>query len=312
MRACVVEARGVTKHFGPIAAVTDLTLDVPAGASFAVVGPNGAGKTTLFSLIAGFLRPSRGAVTVFGFSAGSARLAGRISILPQDARLLPHVPIAVQLRFHARLLGYTTPEAVGEANRVLELVGLSDVGGREPRMLSHGMTKRVALAQALLGSPSLLLLDEPTAGLDPAAARTVRDVLRGLRGRATVLVASHNLAELEDVCSEIAILDAGKLIEQAPLGEFLQRDACLSVTLDDAAVLETQALSALPGVRHVDVRARLGEHRVTVYLETDADVGEMQMMLLQWFADRHVVPRAMHRGRSLEERVLEVTSPRAG
>src|SRR5262245_11631464 len=169
-----VRIEDLTKAFGRTVALDGVTFDIPSNSIFGLVGPNGAGKTTLFSLAAGFLKPDRGWVEVLGIDVESiSQLRGRLSILPQDALFQANVPILEQLIFFGRLTGLSYEGAREEALQSLQIVGLGEVTRKNPRVLSHGMAKRLGIAQAFLGAPEVIILDEPTSGLDPANARSI-------------------------------------------------------------------------------------------------------------------------------------------
>lgn len=193
----LIVTRNLTKRYGSKTALDDVSLQVEAGAPVALVGPNGAGKTTLMSLMCGYIQPDGGSLEILGHVPGSRQLLGKVCALPQDALLDPNFSVGEQLSFFASLQGFSAKDARREAERVLELVELKDAARHKPTALSHGMGKRVAIAQALIGTPQLVLLDEPTAGLDPANARAVRELISHASEQTTFLISSHNLEELE-------------------------------------------------------------------------------------------------------------------
>ncbi len=235
---------GVTKRYGRTVALAGLDLDVPRGALMGLVGPNGAGKTTLFGVVSGTVRADAGSVDVLGEGAfDPSRHAGRVTVLPQDCELNPHSSARQLLTFYARLQGATRARALREADRVLELVRLSDRAEARVRQLSHGMRRRLAVAQALLGEPELVLLDEPTGGLDPHLVVEMREVLREQRGERTLVVSSHILADLEQTCDHVAFVEAGRVIESGPVDEVTRRGGVLRVRL--AAPIELGALDEL-------------------------------------------------------------------
>ncbi|MHC4819586.1 MAG: ABC transporter ATP-binding protein, partial [Planctomycetota bacterium] len=246
-----VTIRGVTKVFGTVQALNNVSFDVPAQSLFGLLGPNGAGKTTLFSIAAHFLMPNQGSVEVLGIDVRRiSELQGRLTILPQDALFQRNVPIVEQLAFFRMLDGRTRKDAEADARRTLELVGLGEYIQRRVHALSHGMIKRLGLAQAFLGEPEVVLLDEPTSGLDPANARQIRNLIRQLHEkRATVIVSSHNLAEIQELCDHVAILDEGRLVACASVDEITRSgrkvELRLSRPLNDA---EIEGLLRLPGV----------------------------------------------------------------
>jgi ABC-type multidrug transport system ATPase subunit len=292
MSAILVE--DLTKAYGRQLALDGVSFEVPAGCVFGLLGPNGAGKTTLFSLVAGFLFPTRGRVAV----------TGKLAILPQDALFQANVPVLDQLVFFGELGGMSRDDARADAMRALELVGLADAARKNPRILSHGMAKRLGVAQALLGAPEVVLLDEPTAGLDPAHAKDMRDLIRKRKPGVTYVVSSHNLAEIEDMCSHVAILDRGKLVLAGEVAALT--DAGKIARLVFARALTSQEEAIVKGAPDVkSVRAGGGEHELVVELagEVEPAVAEIVKRL----AGAGIVPRAVERGESLESRFLQLT-----
>lgn len=210
----LISCQNLNKSFGSKQALKNVSFELNTGETTALVGPNGAGKTTLFSILCNYLVPTSGDVTIFCEKPGSNKLLGKVGALPQDAQLDPRFAIKHQLELYAKLQGFSKSEAKDECLRVLELVGLSDVLNERPSALSHGMSKRVSIAQALIGSPQLVMLDEPTAGLDPANARNIRQLVMDLSGEASFIISSHNLEELERLCSTVLLLEQGELSQQ--------------------------------------------------------------------------------------------------
>ncbi|KGJ88713.1 ABC transporter ATP-binding protein [Thalassotalea sp. ND16A] len=215
--SCLIKAQQLNKFFGSNHALCDVDFEIERGGPVALVGPNGAGKTTLFSILCGYLKPSSGSVTVFGEQPASHKNLSRLSALPQDAQLDPRFAIAQQLSFYAQLQGFSKREAHIEAERTLELVGLSEVLTEKPGSLSHGMRKRVTIAQALIGAPEIVMLDEATAGLDPKHAREVRELVATLSSDITFILSSHDLSELERLCDQVLYLDLGHLQQHQSL-----------------------------------------------------------------------------------------------
>jgi ABC-type multidrug transport system ATPase subunit len=240
--------QGISKNFGSVRALNDVSLEVPAHSIYGVLGPNGAGKTTLFSILTGFVLPAAGRVEVLGTDRLD-QVHGRLSILPQDALFQSNIPIIDQLSFFLTLMGWERAEAEQEVLRVLELVRLSDVVFREAATLSHGMYKRLALAQAFLGKPEVIILDEPTAGLDWKSAEGVREAIKRLQQDATVLVSSHDLEEMHELCDHVAILDKGELVASGPIEEIAGGAYIVKVQFGrDATDAEVEKLRAVAGV----------------------------------------------------------------
>ncbi len=303
---------GLCKSYGAIQALHELALEVAPGRIFGVVGPNGAGKTTLFSIIAGFLAADRGHVEVAGqrMAPGSPPPKGALGILPQDAGFLPGLDLGMLLVHYGELQGLARARARSEAERVLAMVGLSEVYGRKAKTLSHGMHKRVGIAQAFIGDPPLVILDEPTAGLDPHSAREIRALLREVHGRHTVIVSSHNLAEVEDLCHEIAIVDRGRLVRQDSIAGVIG-DANLIVFRLARPPSESE-LAHLRGLAFVaDVRWSTEDDRLRVGFDAARiPPGPAARELVGALVDIGVPFVEMQVGKSLEERFLEETRGR--
>lgn len=210
----VVEMLGVCKCYGSHMAVDGLNLRVPAGSIYGLLGPNGAGKTTTLKLITGLLRPGRGEIRLFGEPWRRAALA-RVGALIETPALYGNLTGAENLEVHRRLLGLPRQRI----NEVLAQVGLLDAAGKKAGAYSLGMKQRLGIAIALLGSPELLILDEPTNGLDPIGIQEMRELIRSLHAQGiTLIVSSHILPEVQQVVTHIGIISGGRLHYQGPWG----------------------------------------------------------------------------------------------
>jgi ABC-2 type transport system ATP-binding protein len=230
----VISVEDVSKSFGRRAALERATFAVEAGAFVGLVGPNGAGKTTALRIVVGFLDADRGRVVIDGVAVeGDPRRAqARIGYLPEAAPLPPDARVAAYLRWRARLKGVARTDAGAAAERAMAQAQITDVGGRVIATLSKGYRQRVGLADALVADPPVLVLDEPQSGLDPVQVRELRAVLAGLSGTRTILVASHNVVELEALAARIVLVAAGRVIaDDTPAA--LRGDAA---TLEDAVI----------------------------------------------------------------------------
>ena len=205
----MLRADGLTKRFDTRIAVEDVSFDVAGGEVLGVLGPNGAGKTTTLRMLAGLIAPTRGAVTLGGETltpASAGRLRGRVGFLTESPGLWDTLTVRENLTVVARLYALPDPRAAVDA--VLDAMAIASRADDTAARLSKGLRQRVAIARALVHQPSVVLLDEPTAGLDPASARAVRQLLDTLRARgAAVVFCSHNLGEVEQVSDRIAVLD---------------------------------------------------------------------------------------------------------
>ena len=341
-----IRVTNLTKLFGVTVALDKVTLDVPKGALYGLIGPNGAGKTTLFSLIAGFLKPTEGEIEVLDINVEEiSRLQGRLSILPQDALFQSNVPIIDQLNFFGRLLDYSKEEALERSIRALSIVGLGEQARKNPHALSHGMSKRLGIAQAFLGDPEVVLLDEPTAGLDPGNAHAIRQLIQKLhKEEKTVVVSSHNLKEIQQICTHFAIIDRGVLRQDGRMDNLVRADTIVRMTFArDLRGEEIQAVRSVPGVKSI-ASEREGEYIIHLDVgkggedapvpvakratsSTDSATEPMTPIIggdddLEMPTDREsvisaivktlltygLVPRSVTEGASLESRFLEITS----
>jgi len=232
--ALALELKGVVKRYGAKTALVGLDLKVPRGSIFGLVGANGAGKTTTFSIISGFLSSDEGTVDLLGEGPFEAsRHRGRVTILPQDSALGRDMPVAEQLFYFARLQGLSRKEARESVSHILKVVDLESRARERVRMLSHGMMRRMGIAQCFLGSPELVLLDEPTNGLDPRQANQIRAFIAAGRGARTVVVSSHNLNEIEHLCDHIALIDQGRVVRSGTVAEITGRQGEIRIGLGE-------------------------------------------------------------------------------
>ena len=242
----IVKLEHVSKTFGGVKAVQDLSLSLRQGEIFGFLGTNGAGKTTTLKMLLGFFAPDPGGrLSVFGASPSDPATRRRIGFMPETAYYYPFLTARELLRFYGGLCGLDAKTVRGRSEKLIERVGLSAAADRPLKTYSKGMLQRAGIAQALLGDPDLLVLDEPLTGLDPLARIHFRDLLLELKGKGkTILFSSHDLSEAELICDRVAILKDGKCLVQDKLsaiagdgGQNLERAflACLSRPADAAA-----------------------------------------------------------------------------
>ena len=238
----------LVKRYGARRALDGLTLSVPRFAVLGLVGPNGAGKTTWMMSVAGFLHLSSGTVNLLGSGPFDADVhRGRITILPQDSEL-PLESHPLELLVHYGLLqGLTQQEATRSAQAMLTEVHLGDRLNAPIRSLSHGMRKRVMIAQCFIGFPEVVLLDEPLSGLDPREVAHMRAFLTRRRGRQTIVISSHNLHDIEVMCDHIAFVEKGRTIRFATLEEVIGTDSSLVYGLTSEPGNLDALSAAVPG-----------------------------------------------------------------
>jgi ABC-2 type transport system ATP-binding protein len=309
-----VRLRRVTKRFGSKAAVDSVSLTIAKGSVYGLIGPNGAGKTTTFSMVAGYLRPTEGSVEVLGFVPTAVdELRARVGVLPQDALLPASDEVGEFLVHLARLQAIPFNEAVAASRRALADVQGGDWWRQRCGSLSHGMAKRVALAQAFLGDPALVLLDEPTAGLDPRVAWEVRQFIQSKRGRSTIVISSHNLQELEQICDAAAILDRGRVIAAGGMAELTASNDEIRVQVargtgrgSGAGAVPIQVLRDLPAVKTLDYDDE-GFELVVQFDCKRADAETVIGQVLSALLGNQVRISGVTKGRGLEQRVMDLT-----
>jgi ABC-2 type transport system ATP-binding protein len=223
--APLIDVRGLGRSYGSLVAVKDISFSVGRGEIVGFLGPNGAGKSTTLRMIVGYLGPSTGSVRVNGFDVVEQPLLARkaMGYMPETAPLYPEMRVHEYLVFRARLKAILPPEQRGHIDQVVQKAGVGEVLRALIGTLSRGYRQRVALADALLGNPPLLILDEPTAGLDPNQIHSVRDVIRQLGASHTVLLSTHILSEVESTCTRALVIDRGVLVAQGSIAELRRR-----------------------------------------------------------------------------------------
>lgn len=221
----MIEAEGLTKYYGDFAAIEDVTFRVDKGEVVAFLGPNGAGKSTTMKLLTGYLSPSRGTARIAGHDMATDRLAGsaRLGYLPENGPLYPDMSPRALLNFFAEARGLRGKHKKERIESVIELCSLGSVIGKPIGKLSRGYRQRVGMAQVLVHEPDVLILDEPTAGLDPNQIHDVRDTIRKLGQRKTILLSTHILQEVEAMAGRVLFIDDGRLVFDGPVKD-LTRD----------------------------------------------------------------------------------------
>ena len=262
-----ISTNGLTKHYPGVQALTDLDLEVPAGSIYGFLGPNGAGKTTALKLLAGLARPTSGSAVVAGvpLEAGEAYKRA-IGYLGQEPRFYDWMSGRETIRYAASFYPWVEDPIEARVDSLLELVGLRDAAERRTRTYSGGMRQRLGIAQALVGRPSVLLLDEPVSALDPIGRKAAFDLLERLKGETTIFYSTHILEDVERVSDYVAILDHGRLVRAAPTAELLgsfTRDQ-LRVTFTGTATDVAAGLGALAGVSSVEPATVDGDSRTYV------------------------------------------------
>jgi ABC-2 type transport system ATP-binding protein len=250
----MIDVEGLSKSYGPRMAVDDISFHVEKGEIVGFLGPNGAGKTTTMRMLTGYLPPTEGRASIGGFDTFSQSLEvrRRIGYLPETVPLYPEMAVADYLDFMAALR--RVPNRRAAVQRAMEATHVEDRARMNIGKLSKGYRQRVGLAQALVHDPDVLILDEPTIGLDPRQIIEVRELIKGLAGQHTILISTHILPEVEQVCSRVLIIHRGKLVaEDTPknLGARLRGAERIGLQVTGNGAKLQAALAAVPGVQSV-------------------------------------------------------------
>ncbi|HEY6081703.1 MAG TPA: ABC transporter ATP-binding protein [Polyangiaceae bacterium] len=274
----IIEVEGLTKDYGTVVAVRDVSFSVGRGEVVGFLGPNGAGKSTTLRILAGFLGATSGRVRINGHDIGVDSLAARASLgyMPEAAPLYPELRVREYLEFRARLKRVARGKRGSAVTRAVERARLSDMTETTIGHLSKGYRQRVALADALLADPPLLILDEPTAGLDPNQVREVRALIRELAEEHTVLLSTHILSEVAATCERALVIHRGRLVAQGTLQELSRgrRSQALLLLVRDPEGRADALLEGSPGVSHVEALAdEAGRTKRRVILSEDQEPG---------------------------------------
>jgi ABC-2 type transport system ATP-binding protein len=276
----MIKVDNLTKYYGPRAAIHDLSFEVPRGEILGFLGPNGAGKTTTMRILTGYMPPSSGTATVAGYDVFRQSLEARrrVGYLPESVPLYTEMDVAGYLAFMAQIRGVPRANRRARVNYAIEATNLGDVRERLIGKLSKGYRQRVGLAQALLGDPDVLILDEPTIGLDPKQIIEVRNLIRGLAGNHTVILSTHILPEVSATCERVIIINHGEIAAvDTPqnLTRRLRGAETLQVAVRGPGESVAARLRGVPRVLDVaETAADDGQHTFVVTTELGADLRE--------------------------------------
>ncbi|MGB9486409.1 MAG: ATP-binding cassette domain-containing protein [Terriglobia bacterium] len=274
----MIEVENLTKRYGPTLAVSDVTFEAQKGEVLGFLGPNGAGKTTTMRVITGYLPPSEGRVRVAGYDVVEEPLEAkrRTGYLPESPPVYPDMTVTEYLAFVGRIKGIPRRELKSRLAEIAERCAVTDVLNRQIGKLSKGFRQRVGLAQALIHNPEVLVLDEPTAGLDPKQIIETRQLIKGLAGRHTVILSTHILPEAAKTCQRVVVINAGKIVAVGTPDELtrrLQGFETILLTVEGLAADVKEKLQRVEGVNLVEPRDT-SDGRVTyeVHAEKGKDV----------------------------------------
>jgi ABC-2 type transport system ATP-binding protein len=272
----VIEVQNLTKRYGPVTAVDDVTFRVEKGEILGFLGPNGAGKTTTLRILTGYMPPTEGRAIVAGYDVLDQALDAkrRIGYLPESPPLYPEMPVREYLLFCARIKGVAKAERARRVDWAMERARVTDMAARHCAKLSKGYRQRVGLAQAILHNPDVLVLDEPTAGLDPKQILETRDLIKSLAGDHTVILSTHILPEVSQTCQRVIIINKGRVVAvdtPANLTSRLKGSEALYVQVDAGGTDAADALGTVAGVTRV---SRSDAHGTAIGYEVESVRGQ--------------------------------------
>lgn len=271
----MIEVKSLTKLYGAVAAIDDVSFDVAQGEIVGFLGPNGAGKSTTMRILTGFTPATHGTAKIAGFYVEDSPLEvkQRLGYMPESVPLYPEMLVSSFLAYVAEVKGVARAERKREVGRVMERSGLQEMGKRIIRNLSKGYRQRVGLAQALIGNPPVLILDEPTAGLDPKQIIEIRQMIKELAEDHTVLLSTHILPEVSMICERVIIINRGRIVAQDTMKNLTKSADRFAIEVEAGGITET-VLSVLRDVEGVAKAERIGPGRYTVESVDGRDVRE--------------------------------------
>jgi gliding motility-associated transport system ATP-binding protein len=271
----VIEVQHLTKRYGPVTAVDDISFSVERGEILGFLGPNGAGKTTTMRVLTGYMPPTDGKAIVAGYDVFDQPIEAkrRTGYLPETPPLYPDMTVRDYLMFVARIKGVSRGERIGRVNEMMEKTRISDVANRLCGKLSKGYRQRVGLAQALMHNPDVLILDEPTAGLDPKQIIETRQLIKALGGDHTIILSTHILPEVSQTCQRVVIINRGKVVAvDTPdnLTSRLRGSETMYVQVDAGGADVASVLQRVSGVTRVAIT---DTRQQVVGYEVDSEAG---------------------------------------
>lgn len=302
-----LEIRGLVKKFGETTAVDNIDLSVAQDEIYGLLGPNGAGKSTTINLVCGLHKPDEGSISLFGkdISKNSIFAKTNIGIVPQDIAVYNDLTAYENVAFFASLYGLKGKALHENTLEALEFVGLSEHVKRFPKSFSGGMKRRLNIACAIAHKPRLIIMDEPTVGIDPQSRSHILQSVRTLNGQgSTIIYTSHYMEEVEEICSRIAIMDHGKVIAEGTgveLKSMISDTDTLFITVESGLKIKKQELEAIPGVKSVDVTGNI------IRITTSRDVMSFDKIIHALVASDNVIKNIENTSPDLETVFLSLT-----
>lgn len=308
----MIEVTSVNKHFGSISALKDVSFRVEKGEIAGLLGRNGAGKTTMLRILASFFPPSEGQIRIAGLNLETDSLAvrKRIGYFLEKTPVYKEMRVADFLEFAARLKGISNKDRKKIITGIADVCGLGEVLHRITGNLSKGYRTRIGLAQALIGNPDILLLDEPTVGLDPEQIIEIRDLIKGLAGRTTILLSTHILPEVSQLCSKIIVLDKGTIVaagNSQNLNAFLQQgDNSFSTIIESPNGQVVEILNATPGILNVQLKKSVAPSVSHFLIDTSEEIDFPAILCAMAFQNRWILREILPVKMNLEEIFVEL------
>jgi ABC-2 type transport system ATP-binding protein len=308
----MIEVAGLTKRYGPTLAVSDVSFEARKGEVLGFLGPNGAGKTTTMRVIAGYLPASEGTVRVAGYDVADEAIEAkrRTGYLPELPPVYPDMTVFEYLAFVARIKGVPRKDVKTRVQEASEKCAVTDVGRRQIGKLSKGYRQRVGLAQALIHNPEVLILDEPTAGLDPKQIIETRELIRGLAGQHTVVLSTHILPEVSKTCERVVVISQGKIVAQGAPHELIHRlqgYETVLITVEGPAAEVLEKLQRVSGVNMVEPKDA-GDSRTTFEVQAAKDRDVRAELARAVVESRWNLLELKTSGMSLEDIFLKLTT----
>jgi ABC-2 type transport system ATP-binding protein len=272
--ATAISIKNLYKKYGPRYVLEDLSFDVEKGSIYGFLGQNGAGKTTTIKILSGLSMPDDGQIIIdnMNLSLEADKIKNILGLVPQDSEFYDERTALSQMNYFARLKGLSASEGQEQSMLLLGRVGLENEMTKKVGSFSHGMKKRLSIAQALLNDPKILILDEPTNGLDPVGVRQVKQIIRECNDNGiTILVSSHNLLEIQEICTHVGILKSGKLITEGTIGDIrrLESNGAITVGIYNMSL---EIASLVESMEYV-VKTELKEKNILeIYVNSETDV----------------------------------------
>lgn len=305
----MIEVENLTRKYGDFTAVQDVSFSIQHGEVIGLLGHNGAGKTTIMKVITGYLEPTEGTVRVDGINVLHDRIAvqQKIGYLPENCPVYPDMNVVEYLEYAAELRSIPKEKQATAIREAIERTKLHEKTSSLISTLSRGYRQRVGVAQAILHQPQILILDEPTNGLDPAQIEEMRSLIRTLSENATVILSTHIMQEVHAVCDRVLIMSRGKLAVDSKLSE-LEKSERVAITVDKDEAIVSDLLKPVPGIRSLTATTPANGHK-SFYLDiaesSDAVVPEIAKTLVQGGCNVYAIHPEL---RNLETVFLEVTA----